>query len=180
MGDSITESWPEFMPNLFSSRGWLVRGRAGDTTNRMLQRFAVDVLQSSPTGVHILAGINDLAENDGPITVEAIQSNIEAMIELSLSCGILVVIGTILPCERIPWRPELIVKTKIEELNGWIRNLPFRNQNVVCVDYYSLLVTSGCEKLSGLSDDGLHLNRSGYSMISHFLLNFVDKKQIEC
>jgi lysophospholipase L1-like esterase len=42
----------------------------------MLVRFRADVIDLQPAVVHILAGINDIAGNTGPTTLEMIANNI--------------------------------------------------------------------------------------------------------
>lgn len=49
----------------------------------MLLRFRQDVLNLNPYAVFILAGINDIAENTGPSTIEMVFNNIVSMAELS-------------------------------------------------------------------------------------------------
>ena len=77
MGDSITESWSNYSPEFFSEHGFLInKGISGETTPQMLDRFEADVLSLKPEGVIILAGINDIAQNTGYISVSEIFDNI--------------------------------------------------------------------------------------------------------
>jgi lysophospholipase L1-like esterase len=46
-------------------------------------RFYEDVVALHPSGMHLMAGTNDIAQNTGPISDEDILSNIRAMIELA-------------------------------------------------------------------------------------------------
>ena len=58
---------------IFSSENSFVnRGIGGQTTPQMLLRFRQDVIDLKPKAVVILAGINDIAENTGPISLEDI------------------------------------------------------------------------------------------------------------
>ena len=43
---------------------------------KMLKRFKIDVIDENPYSVIILAGINDIAQNTGPISIEEIANNI--------------------------------------------------------------------------------------------------------
>ena len=49
----------------------------------MLVRFRQDVLDLKPRVVVILAGINDIAGNTGPMTLEQTEGNIASMAELA-------------------------------------------------------------------------------------------------
>ena len=80
MGDSITEFWKTNSPDFFTQYPLLDRGISGQTTSQMVVRFEQDIIALKPKTVVILAGINDIAENTGPITLEAIFDNIEIMV----------------------------------------------------------------------------------------------------
>ena len=66
MGNSITDSWIRVDPDFFERNGFLDRGISGQTTVHMLARFRSDVIDLKPQVVVILAGINDIARNNGP------------------------------------------------------------------------------------------------------------------
>ena len=74
MGNSITENWtyyrPDFLKNSFLNRGIRM------TTPQMLIRFKPDVINLNPESVVILAGINDIAGNTGPMIISNIAENI--------------------------------------------------------------------------------------------------------
>ena len=59
------------------------RGISGQTTSQMLLRFQQDVIALQPKSVVILAGINDIAQNAGPISVPQIFDNIKSMVDLA-------------------------------------------------------------------------------------------------
>ena len=64
----------------------------------MLKRFERDVCDTDPGCVVILAGVNDVAGNDGaPKTTEEILANIRAMAERADAAGIPVIICSPLP-----------------------------------------------------------------------------------
>ena len=79
MGNSITEMWSIVNPDFFDGNHYVNRGISGQTTPQMLLRFRQDVIELKPKVVIILAGINDIAENTGPSTLEMIESNIVSM-----------------------------------------------------------------------------------------------------
>ncbi len=70
----------------------------------MLVRFREDVINLQPGVVVILAGINDIAENNGPSKLEDVFGNILSMAELAKANHIKVVLSSILPAFSFPWR----------------------------------------------------------------------------
>src|SRR5207245_2854716 len=105
MGDSITEAWGIADPGFFKG-GFVDRGISGQTSPQMLLRFRADVVALRPAVVHILAGTNDIAGNTGPTSERAFEDIIQSMVELAKAHHIRVVIASILPMDRLGWRPD--------------------------------------------------------------------------
>lgn len=163
LGDSLTQSWD--LAGLGLDRvEMLNRGISGQTTPQILVRFRQDVLDLKPAVVHILAGTNDLAENTGPTTLEAIEDNLSSMVEIAEANHIRVVLGSVLPALDYPWRRGLQPAPRIVALNDWMRAYA-RRRNLVYADYYSALVDSRGGFRSALADDGVHPNRAGYTVM---------------
>ena len=76
MGNSITEGWSNFDPDFFIRNPYVNRGISGQTTPQMLIRFKPDVVNLKPKSVVILAGINDIAGNTGPMKIENIAEKV--------------------------------------------------------------------------------------------------------
>ena len=104
MGNSITEGWLSIRPEFFKNKPYVNRGISGQTTPQMLVRFRQDVIHLKPSTVVLLAGINDIAENTGPSTIEMIANNIISMAELAKANHINVIICSVLPANHFPWR----------------------------------------------------------------------------
>jgi len=172
LGDSITDNWS--LSDSFPERPYVNRGISGQTTPQILLRFRQDVIALKPKAVVILAGTNDIAENTGPITLEAIEDNLISMVELAQRNGIRVVLCSVLPVARYPWRPEIQSIEKIQSLNRWMKNYASQD-GVEFLDYYSAMV----DQKSGLKDelgtDGVHPNRAGYAVMSEL----ANKKIVE-
>ena len=66
-----------------SNSNFINKGISGQTTSEILNRFQNDVINKKPNTVIILAGINDIAKNNGPIKIENIAKNIFKMVELA-------------------------------------------------------------------------------------------------
>lgn len=163
MGDSITEGWEKLDPGYFSE-GKLDRGISGQTTSQMLLRFRQDVIELHPQVVHILAGTNDVAGNTGPATLTQVEGNIASMAELAHAHGIRVVLGSVPPAAKFPWRPDLVATPTIKLLNAWIKDYAARN-GFTYVDYFSAMATASGGMKDGLSGDGVHPTRKGYEVM---------------
>ena len=69
---------------------------------QMLIRFKPDVVNSRPKSVVIMAGINNISENTGPITIENTAKNIISMAEIATTNDIKVYICSTLPAIDFP------------------------------------------------------------------------------
>jgi lysophospholipase L1-like esterase len=165
MGDSITEFWSTVNPEYFSGKQYVNRGISGQTTPQMLLRFRADVIALQPTAVIILAGINDIAGNTGPMTIEMIRDNIFSMIELAKANHIKVILCSVLPAYDFPWKPNQEPIGKIKALNEILQNYAVAN-DIVYVDYYSAMVDERKGLKADYSNDGVHPNKTGYQVMT--------------
>lgn len=163
MGDSITEGWEKLDPGYFTD-GKVDRGISGQTTSQMLLRFRQDVIELHPQVVHILAGTNDVAGNTGPVTLAQVEGNLASMAELAHAHGIRVVLGSVPPAAKFPWRPNLVVVPTIKLLNAWIKDYAAHN-GFTYVDYFSTMASASGSMKDGLSEDGVHPTRKGYQLM---------------
>ena len=164
IGNSITQGWKDNDSNFFSSNSYIDRGISGQTTSQMLVRFREDVISLKPAVVVILAGINDIAENTGPIALEDIFGNIVSMAELAKSNKIKVVLSSVIPANVIPWRPEIKPAEKVFQLNSMIESYCKKN-NIVFLDYYSKMVDENKGLDKKLTLDGVHPTLAGYKIM---------------
>jgi lysophospholipase L1-like esterase len=163
LGDSITDNWN--LSDSFPGKPYVNRGIGGQTTPQILLRFRQDVIALKPKAVVILAGTNDIAENTGPITLEAIEDNLISMVELAQKNGIRVFLCSVLPAARYPWRPEIQPIEKIQSLNRWMKEYAAQ-PGVEFLDYYSAMVDEKSGLKEELGTDGVHPNRGGYAVMS--------------
>jgi lysophospholipase L1-like esterase len=164
MGNSITEGWKYTSPEFFEDRPYFDRGISGQTTPQMLVRFRPDVIDLKPKVVVILAGINDIAGNTGPATLEMIEANIASMSELAIMHGIKVVLSSVLPAYDFPWNPGVFPAEKILALNQWIKKYASDN-GFTFLDYYSPMVDERKGLKKEYSEDGVHPNIAGYKVM---------------
>lgn len=174
MGDSITEFWQTNDPSFFNETGRIDRGISGQTTPQMLLRFRNDVIVLKPDAVVILAGINDIAENTGPIALEDVLGNIISMTELAKANKIKVVLCSVLPANVFWWNDKIKPADKAIALNIMIKAYADKN-NIPYVDYYSAMVDDqkGLDRKWG--DDGVHPNLAGYKVMEPLLEIAVDR-----
>ena len=165
-GDSITDSWadPRNAALFFPGKPYVGRGISGQTTPQMLVRFRQDVIDLHPEAVAILAGINDIAGNTGPMTPQQTEDNLTSMAELARSNRIRVLLCSILPGGEIRWRPGLQATAKVIELNSWMKNYAAK-QGFTYVDYWTPMANPAGSMKDGLSSDGVHPTTAGYQVM---------------
>ena len=161
MGNSITERWETLDSSFFAGRSYVNRGVSGQTTPQMLVRFRQDVIDLHPSVVVLLGGINDIAENTGPTTLEAILGHIASMAELARANGITVVLCSVLPASDFTWHHGLEPGPKIVKLNAMIRQYADA-KHIVFVDYYPAMVDAQGGMKAEFTTDGVHPNLAGY------------------
>jgi lysophospholipase L1-like esterase len=156
---------------------YINRGISGQTTPQMLLRFRQDVLNLWPKVVVILAGVNDIAGNTGPSSLEMIEDNIHSMTELAQAHGIQVVLCSVLPAYDFPWRPGLEPAPKIVELNRRIKEYASKKGAVYC-DYFSAMADERNGLPEELSGDGVHPNKKGYEIMQPIVENAIARALI--
>jgi lysophospholipase L1-like esterase len=141
------------------------RGISGQTTPQMLLRFRQDVIALQPKVVVILAGINDIAGNTGPETLEQIEDNLASMAELANAHHIGVVMCSVLPAYDFPWRPGMTPAPKVLVLNTWIKGYA-ANHGDVYVDFHTPMKDGRDGLPANLSKDGVHPTPAGYAVMA--------------
>jgi len=164
-GDSITDGWTRNGGKFFPGKPYVNRGISGQTTPQMLVRFRQDVVDLHPDAVVILAGTNDIAGNTGPSSLVMIEDNLRSMTEIAKANGIHVILSSVLPVAKYPWRPEVAdPATTIQDLNRWMRSY-CSLAKITYLDYWSAMATSTGGMKPGISSDGVHPNAAGYAIM---------------
>lgn len=161
MGDSITDFWINNDSTFFAGKPYYDRGISGQTTGQMLLRFRGDVIDLKPKVVVILAGINDIAQNNGPSTLKDIFGNIVSMAELAKANHIQVVLSSVMPAFNLPWRPAINPVPLVAALNEMIKTYAAKN-NLVYLDYYTAMADARKGLLPQYAKDEVHPNLAGY------------------
>jgi len=165
MGNSITEGWSKFDPAFFEGKPYINRGISGQTTPQMVLRFKQDVIDLKPKVVVILAGINDIAGNTGPMTLEQSLNNIITMAQLAKANGITPVLSSVIPAFDFPWRPGMEPAAKVVTLNNMIKEYASKN-NIIYLDYFSTMADERNGLKKELGYDGVHPNLEGYKVMA--------------
>ena len=165
MGDSITEFWSVTDSEYFVGKPYVNRGISGQTTPQMLIRFRADVIALKPVVVVILAGVNDIAGNTGPATLDMIANNIFSMTELAKANQIKVILCSVLPAYDFSWKPNQNPAEKVVALNKMIKNYADAN-GILYLDYFSAMKDEHNGLKIAYSGDGVHPNKLGYQIMA--------------
>ena len=172
MGDSITDVWAKKDPDFFNVNNLVGRGISGQTTSQMLVRFRRDVLDLAPKYVVILAGTNDIALNNGMITLENILGNLQSMCELAKAHKIKPVLCSVLPADRYRWRKELKPARDIVKLNEMLKAYA-KDAKIKYVDYHSALKDENNALPAKYAADGVHPNLECYKIMEEIILQYL-------
>lgn len=175
-GDSITEVWAQKDPSFFDAHDFIGRGISGQTTSQMLVRFRRDVIDLHPRIVVIMGGTNDIALNNGVISLDDVLGNIISMVQLARANKIVPVLCSVTPCAKYSWRPEVTTAAQdIVKLNGMIKAYAYA-QGIMYIDYHSALKDGKDAMREGLSKDGCHPVLETYqSIMEPVLMNELEK-----
>jgi lysophospholipase L1-like esterase len=179
IGDSITDGYR--LDEAFPGQPYVNRGISGQTTAQMLVRFYPDVIALKPAAVVIFAGTNDIARNNGPQTFEMVQHNIMAMTELAQLHGVKVILSALTPINDrtiIPAggrgggptpRPRIQSAQRppadLLKFNSWLKSYA-AEKGAVYADYYTATVDAQGFLRDGYTNDGLHPNAQGYTLMT--------------
>lgn len=169
MGDSITDGWASADPGFFTDNNFVGRGISGQTTSHMLVRFRRDVIDLHPKYVLILAGTNDIAKNNGDITLENTLGNIISMCEIAKANKIIPIICSVLPADRFGWRPGMKPAEDIVKLNEMLKEYA-DSKKIQYIDYYSVLADENGALPKQHAEDGVHPNLSCYKIMEKIVL----------
>lgn len=174
MGNSITEGWVNTHPEFFSKNNYIGRGISGQVSSQMLVRFRRDVIDLKPKAVVILAGTNDIAQNNGYISLENTLGNIISMCELAKANNIRPILCAVLPAYEFGWRKELKPADEVIALNKMIKAYADDNK-ITYVDYHSAMK----DERNGLPEkyarDGIHPTPAGYAIMESLVKAAIDK-----
>ncbi len=165
LGDEILESWGQGATPFFPGKPYFNRGIKSQTTAQMLVRFRQDVIKLQPKVVVLMAGTNDVASIDSPITQQMTAENVTSMVELAKANNIRVVLASITPiCDCYTKRSALRPFGKIIGVNNWLKDYAAQSGSVY-LDYYSAL-GQGRNLKKEFTSDGVLLNDAAYAVMA--------------
>lgn len=169
-GNSITRGWYDKRKEWFIAHGFIGRGIGGQTSSELLVRFRQDVLDLQPKNVVILCGINDIAQNNGTISIEHTMGNIISMCELAKAHKITPILCSVLPARSVRWNPYVLdVPQQVQALNALIRDYA-NNNGIRYVDYWSAMADEHGGLRPGLSNDNVHPTDQGYQIMESIVM----------
>jgi len=174
MGNSITDGWWPNDSTFFINNQYVDRGISGQTTSEMLVRFRADVINLKPKAVVILAGTNDIAQNNGYISLENAFGNIVSMVELAKANNIKPILCSVMPAYEFGWRKGLEPAGKIIKLNAMIKAYADKNK-IVYVDYHSALADERGGLPEKYSNDGVHPTLEAYKIMETIVQKAITK-----
>ena len=157
LGDSFTLGYP-----LDATHSWTQRmadvlqisvvnkGKVRQTAKDLLSRFDADVVTEKPGRVIIFAGIGDAIQG---VALKEVQTNIEGIVEKAKSNHIIPILA--LPI-GYPGAQQNIKNTREWELSY------AKKENILTLDFSTVLFDADAKYLSGLSTDGTYPNAKGY------------------
>ena len=94
-----------------------------------------------------------------------IEDNIAAMAGIAKAEGIAVVVASITPAFRYPWKPEIEPVAPIRAVNERIRQF-CKQTGCTYLDYYTATADDKGAMLPELSSDGVHPLAKGYAIMA--------------
>lgn len=182
LGDSITQVWMSRTDNktFDTDNNLLMKGISGETSAMVADRLFRDVIVNDPQCVHIMCGINDMANNDNADrTDEGIFNNIKEMAKQAASWGIKVMIGSTPPSNYIGWHDAAWneandVSQRVVNLNNMLKAY-CEEMGFIYVDYYSALVDDEGGLKKEYQVDSVHPNNAGYAVMEPLFLEALAK-----
>ena len=174
MGDSITDNWGQMRPAFFSDHNYLCRGIGAQTVEQMLARFQADVVDLHPRAVAILAGINNIAGNNGKIELENVAGCLKSMCEIARSGGIIPILCSLTPCDHLSWNAEATPAQDVARLNALLKDYAAR-AGVEYVDYYGPLAQPGGGLSQDDSKDGCHPTVACYEKMEAIIVPEIER-----
>ena len=180
IGDSISRMWNSNVPSFFTDQYLLGKGIDGQTTEQIKARFFNDVIVQDPKCVHIMCGINDMANNDGANrTDEGIFENIKEMAEMAAAKGIKVIIGSTPPANNIGWHDAAWneanpVAPRVVNLNKMLKAYA-EERGFVYADYHSVLKDDADGLKKEYQTDAVHPNNAGFAVMEEVFVPALEK-----
>ena len=174
MGDSITDNWGSMRPSFFTDHNYICRGIGAQTVEQMLARFQADVVDLHPQSVVIMAGVNNIAGNNGKIELENIVGCLKSMCELAKSNGIIPILCSLTPCDHFTWNQDVEPGPIIIQLNALLKEYA-AGAGIAYVDYHTPLTLPGGGLSKEDSEDGCHSTHACYEKMEAIIVPEIER-----
>ncbi|GAN96877.1 lysophospholipase [Komagataeibacter europaeus NBRC 3261] len=177
VGDSLTAGWGETRPVQLEHLNILAAGEGGQVSTQIVDRIP-QVLEHDSQYVAILAGTNDIAENNGPYVEDQTVYVIKRGIQMIRAGGAKPFLCTIPPANQFCWNTAIDPKERIIRFNTRIKRLA-KQEKISLVDFYPLLSNrkGGIEAV--YTTDGTHLTDAAYEKMEDLLKKmFTPRKKL--
>lgn len=154
-------------------------GVDGQRTDQIYARLDSDVFAYDPAWVMDVSGLNDIIQNVAEATII---TNKTLMVEAYLKKNVRPILATIPPSDANTTTVTAAQMIKRQNINRWIRRLPFIYPGVIVADIERVLIdatsTSGYAKANvlanaGGADSGVHLTTWGAQLAGKCLADAV-------
>ena len=171
IGDSITAGYN--LKRNYSDLSLEVynRGISGDTSDWILARMQVSVLDIKPSKIVLMIGTNDINGGKSPEEIAKNYENILSMIALNLPDAEVFCVSVIPQNTKFSENAaenNLLIQKTNEKIRGLVQEYGYEYVNL----YDELVDTDGLLK-RGYSTDGLHLGRKGYEVWTRVMKPFL-------
>ena len=172
IGDSITAGYN--LERNYSDLSLEVynRGISGDTSDWMLTRMQVSVLDIKPSKIVLMIGTNDINGGKSPEEIAQNYENILSLIALNLPDTEVFCVSVIPQNTKFSKNAaenNLLIQKTNEKIRGLVQEYGYEYVNL----YDELVDADGLLK-RGYSTDGLHLGRKGYDVWTRVMKPFLE------
>lgn len=174
LGDSIIEMYD--LDKHFPDKGYINRGISGDRSEDILARLDSNVIAIEPSRVVIIVGINDMGHD---IPMDTYLDNYAAIIDRINEAlpDTEVMLQSLYPLHANATLMGIIgVKSRSNsKVLQWNKSIAELAANKGCeyLDTHSVLTDSNGKLNKAYTREGLHINDSGYAVISAYLSKFI-------
>jgi len=158
----VTHSWTQRMADVLKVPV-VNKGKERQTAKDLLSRFDADVVAEKPGRVIIFAGIGDAIQQ---VPLKEVQTNITGIVEKAKSNHIIPILA--LPI-GYPGAQQNIKNTREWELTY------AKKEDILILDFSSVLFEADGKYLSGLSTDGKYPNAKGYVTMGDYAARVLGK-----
>ncbi len=175
LGNSIASLWLQQDRQWFADNDIVNTGIGGETSRQILLRAKADIDACQPRVVVIISPqTNDVAQNEGPVTIEQMTDNVRQMVDAAQESGAVTIIASNLPCNYFFWRPEMTPGADIVAANEALKQLA-RETHCPYIDLHTPMTDDGLAFNELYSYDGCHPTAEGFEMMRKLIMPLVNE-----